>query len=89
MPKMVDLYYFPKGAEKVERVSTFEIDANEAVAKWPEDYSLTPPKTRKEVVDLTPALPTTDAELQKMAAPVAPDDKKSDPLNAPAPAPTA
>lgn len=56
MPKMVDLYYFPKGAKKVERVSTFEIDANDAVSRFPEDYSLTPPKTDRDVVDLTPEI---------------------------------
>jgi hypothetical protein len=73
MTMMVDLYYCPKGATKAERVTTFKIDADDAIRAFPDDYSLTPPAGR-EIVDLTPALPSN---LEAMQAPEEPDVRRA------------
>ena len=79
MPKMVDLYYFPKGAKEVERVKTFEIDALDAVARFPDAYSLEAPKGNRTVVNLTPEI--GDPESMPAFAPSPPRDEPNAPTD--------
>jgi hypothetical protein len=68
---MMLIAFFDKGAGEFERIEMFKIDFDEAVARFPNEWSLNPPTKYTVIIDKVP-LPIKIVDQKALPPPMVP-----------------